>query len=409
MAGRRRKRNKSPIVTAKATMRVVIGGDYPENPPNPVGGVQAIIYNTVAYLRHYDDLELHVVTCEKWRDRALDKPEVVHDGSLTVHYLPSSPHVPHALSLWTADRWAVRRRIEAIAPDLIHVHGQAAAYPLAALDTRRPALVTVQGINTLEAQLDQRGGALKGRLRTLLWSRAEQYSLRRATDLVITGPFVREVVSPYTRGRLHLIENPVHDAFFLLTPEPQPGKVLTVGSVQKRKGTLEAIKAMALVRRQVPYAQLWVAGGFLQPYQEYGDLVKRYVAETGAEDYVHFMGHLGQEELLQAHRTGEVFLFPTYLEGSPVALAEAMASGLAAVVSDIPSTVHLTEEGVTGYRVPAGDVEALAARTIRLLTDEAARHSFAQQARARAQERFTQELAARKTHDLYLALAGSRP
>ena len=60
-------------------MRVVIGADYPENPPNPVGGIQAIVYNTVAHLRTYEDLDLHVVTCEKWHTGQLDRTRVIDD------------------------------------------------------------------------------------------------------------------------------------------------------------------------------------------------------------------------------------------------------------------------------------------------------------------------------------------
>ncbi len=385
-------------------MRVVIGADYPENPPNPVGGIQAIVYNTVEYLRRYKDLDLHVVTCEKWHTRPLVRSRMANDHGVTVHYLPSSPRIPHTLSMRTVDRWAVRRRFDELDPDLIHVHGQAAAYPLAAFDAGRPTLVTIQGINTLEAQVDRRGGALLGRLRIALWGSAERLCLRHATDLVVQGPFVQQVVTPYTNARTHLIENPVHDAFFRLNPEPEPGKVLLVGSIQKRKGILEAIQAMAYVRLQVPHACLYLAGGFLKPYRQYGEMVRREVARSGAGRYVRFMGHLGQKELLEAHRTSHVFLFPTYLEGSPVALAEAMTSGLPSVVSDIESTAHLVEDGVTGYRVPVGDIQALAERITRLLLDEATCQQFGQRARKIARERFTQELAARRTHDLYLAL-----
>jgi glycosyltransferase involved in cell wall biosynthesis len=306
----------------------------------------------------------------------------------------------------TLDRWAVRRQIDQLDPDLVHVHGQAAAYPLAAFDTRRPTVVTIQGINTLEAQVDRRGGALLSRLRIALWGSAERRCLRRATDLVVQGPFVRQFVASHTNARLHLIENPVHDAFFRLDPEPEPGRVLLVGSIQKRKGTLEAIKAMAYVRQQVPHAYLILAGGVLTPFRQYGEMVRQVVVDSGADQYVHFMGHLGQRELLEAHRTSQIFLFPTYLEGSPMALAEAMTSGLPSVVSDIDSTVHLVEDGVTGYRVPVGDIQALAERITHLLLDEATRQRFGQRAREIATERFTQELAARKTRDLYLALVG---
>jgi glycosyltransferase involved in cell wall biosynthesis len=389
-------------------MRVVIAGDYPEHPPDLVGGIQAVIYNTLEHLANYPDLDLHIVTCEKWRTRPLSPP-TDRQGRWSVHYLPSSPRLPHTLSMLTVDRVAVRRQIRALAPDLVHAHGQAAAYPFAAFDTGLPTLVTVHGINALEARVDPRGGALKGRLRFALWNAVERLCLRRAQDIVVISPFVEQIIGANTRARLHVVENPVQDDFLSLVPEPQPGKVLLVGSVQKRKGTLEAVQAMALVHRQVPGAQLYVAGGFSPAYQAYGDRVRRHVAETGAEGYVRFMGHLGHAALLEAYRTSHLVLFPSWLEASPVALEEAMAAGLPSVVSDIGGTAHLVEEGVTGFRVPVGSAESLAEAMLHLLQDAGACQRMGQRARQIAASRFSAELAARKTHDLYQGLLRPGP
>ena len=388
-------------------LRVAVAGDYPEEPPTLVGGIQAIIYVTLQSMLAYDDLQVHVVTCEKWGQRRLTAPRVVAsaDGRLTVHYLPSSPRIPHTLSMLTLDRWAVRRQLAEIAPDVVHAHGQAAAYPFAAFDTGRPVLVTIQGINALEAQLDPRGGTLKGRLRAAVWNAVERRCLALAPDLIVPSPFARQAVAPYTQARLHAVENPVHPDFIAVERRPVPGRVLMVGSIQKRKGTLEAIQAMALVRRAVPHAELIVAGGFLSPFRAYGDAVRRYLLETDAAGYVHLVGHLAHDALVEAYRTAEVFLFPTFLEGSPVALAEAKASGLPSVVSDVPSTAHLVADGLAGCRVPPGNVQAIAEQLIYLLRDSQARSRLGQAAREIARDRFAPELAAAKTRELYLALA----
>ncbi|HNS52176.1 MAG TPA: glycosyltransferase family 4 protein [Anaerolineae bacterium] len=390
-------------------MRVVIAGDYPEHPPTVVGGIQAVIYNTLIRLSEFPDLDIHLITCEKWRDPASQRPRVVEGERWTVHYLPSSPRLPHTLTMLTADRWAIRRQIRALAPAVIHAHGQAAAYPFAAFDAGLPALVTVHGINALEAQVDPRGGALKAVLRTRIWGLAEHRCLQRASDIVVISPFVREVIGPHTTARLHVVENPVHDDFFAVNPAPVPGKVLLVGSIQKRKGILEAIQAMHVVRRSMPQAELYLAGAFTPAYREYGDLVRRTVAEAGAGSYVHFLGHAGHNTLVEAYRTSQVFVLPSYLEASPVVLAEAMTAGLPSVVSDIGSTTHLVEEGITGYRVPAGDVGRLAGALLHLLQDPVLCSELGQRARRVAEDRFTARLAAQKTRDLYLALASSSP
>jgi glycosyltransferase involved in cell wall biosynthesis len=165
---------------------------------------------------------------------------------------------------------------------------------------------------------------------------------------------------------------------------------------------------MALVRRKVPNARLYVAGGFTPAYREYGEMVRRYVRDIAADGYVHFLGLQGHGALLEAYRTSQVFLFPSHLEASPVALAEAMAAGLPSVVSDIGGTEHLIADGLTGYRVPGGDVEALAACTVRLLRDPIRCRRMGERARRFAVAHSSPELAARKTHDLYLALTGTK-
>lgn len=386
-------------------MRVVIAGDYPEDPPNVVGGIQAVIHNTLEHLGAFADLDLHIVSCEKWRGHP-PQGRVPSQGRWHTHYLSSWPRVPHTVSMFTVDRRAVRRQIEMLAPDLIHAHGQAAAYPFAAFDTGRPTLVTVHGINVLEARLDPRGGVIRGKLRAALWGYAERLCLRRASDIVVISPFVQEVIAPHTKARFHIIENPVHDDFFRLAPEPEPGKVLMVGSIQKRKGTLEAIQAMALVRKRIPHARLYVAGGVMPAYQAYGDMVRRYVAEHHAGKAVHLVGQLAHEALLEAYRTSQVFLFPSFLEASPVALVEAMAAGLPPVVSDIGGTAHLVQEGVTGYRVPAGDIQRMAERLVHLLEDETTRRRVGAQARGWAEAHCSAPTIAGQIHGLYQKLAG---
>ncbi|MFL7808052.1 MAG: glycosyltransferase family 4 protein, partial [Anaerolineae bacterium] len=365
-------------------------------------------YNTLRHLAEYDDLDLHVVTCEKWHTRRAQGDGVAEQDGWTVHYLPSPPRLPHSLTMLTLDRLAVRRRIVSLAPDVVHAHGQAAAYPFAAFDTGRPTLVTVHGINMLEAQVDPRGGALIGKVRVALWAMAEKQCLRRASNIAVISPFVAQAISPYTRAQLHPVENPVHDDLFLIEPAPEAGKVLLVGSIQKRKGILEAIDAMALVREQVPGARLYIAGGLSPAYAGYGHDVLHRLAETEAKEYVHLLGNLAHPALLEAYRTSQLFLFPSHLEASSVAVAEALAAGLPCVVSDIGGTAHLVTEGVSGHLVPPGDIGAFARRVVELLRHPERARTMGQHGRAFARDHASARVAAKKTHDLYFALVQAR-
>ena len=78
-----------------------------------------------------------------------------------------------------------------------------------------------------------------------------------------------------------------------------------------------------------------------------------------------FVGQLTREALTRADAEADVAVFPSVRaasgdqDGLPVALLEAMASGCAVVVSDLPGLDEAVEPGVSGLSVPSGDVEAL--------------------------------------------------
>ena len=85
----------------------------------------------------------------------------------------------------------------------------------------------------------------------------------------------------------------------------------------------------------------------------------------------------------------DVFVLPSRLEGLPVSIMEAMLAGIAIVASDVGSVDEEITDGVTGRLVPPEDPEALANVLGEVLSDDAARRSMGEQARAVALEKFT--------------------
>lgn len=382
-------------------MRVVIAGDFPDDPSKIVGGIQAVIYNTLLGLVKYPDLEIQIVSCEKWGKAAESGAWIYHGTNWMAHHLPSPKRLPHTISILTTDRYKVARTIRLLNPDLIHAHGQVATYPWAAFDIQIPTVITVHGINALEARIDPRGGTLRGRLRALIWEKIERACLRRANDLILISPFVAKYVKPFTKANLHWIENPVQDQLFQLVRQPNPGRVLYIGSIQKRKGLADLINAIALLNGRIPNIHLRVAGAFMQPYEEYGNYVKQLVYKLNLEENVHFLGHLNRASLMKELQTCEVFCLPSYLEASPVVVAEAMAASCPVVTTAIESTEHLILDGETGVRYPPGDIYALVEILAWLMANKSEQNRISQNAREVAIQRFSPDRTAEATYKLY--------
>ena len=93
------------------------------------------------------------------------------------------------------------------------------------------------------------------------------------------------------------------------------------------------------------------------------------VARLGLADRVRFLGYVPREKIAEHYAAAHVFVLPSYNEGMSVALLEAMASGLAVVVTPTGGTPELVESDVNGFIFEWGDVASLTAYLRRLSDD----------------------------------------
>ena len=151
-----------------------------------------------------------------------------------------------------------------------------------------------------------------------------------------------------------VIPNGVALEEFALPREPVRGRILMVGRLAQQKRPDLALHALAAVRGRIPEAELWVAGdGPLRPQAE------RLAGELGVAGAVRFLGH--REDVPELLASAECVLLTSDYEGSPLAVVEAMAAGVAVASTDAGGAGELVQPGRTGALAPKGDAGALAA------------------------------------------------
>ncbi len=123
-------------------------------------------------------------------------------------------------------------------------------------------------------------------------------------------------------------------------------------------------------------------------------------------DRVVFTGWVG--DLPSLYASLDVTVLTSLNEGTPVALIEAAAAGIAAVATDVGGVRDVVEDGVTGLLVPSEDADALAATIGRLLADPHARAAMGERGRARAVERFSADAMSDAYAGLYASVLGGR-
>lgn len=141
-----------------------------------------------------------------------------------------------------------------------------------------------------------------------------------------------------------------HDA-----PVPDVPRLVCVGRICEQKGQLLLMQALAEVVRRGHDCELVLAGdGEMRPQVE--SLVRAY----GLERRVTITGWIDsarvRHELLQAR----ALVLPSFAEGLPVVIMEALALGRPVLTTSIAGIPELVQDGQNGWLVPAGDVSALA-------------------------------------------------
>ena len=170
-------------------------------------------------------------------------------------------------------------------------------------------------------------------------------------------------------------------------PDDRP-VVVTVSQLIPAKGTHLLVHSWDRVLEVVPDALLWVVGGGDDDYRR---LLEAEAARQKRPDAIRFQGIVAPEEVPECLAAADLFAFPSVQdEGHPLAVLEAMASGLACVVADSPVVRELHETAVELVADPNVE-DAFVAPLVELLLDPAARAERGAGARAHVEAGFTLE------------------
>jgi glycosyltransferase involved in cell wall biosynthesis len=178
--------------------------------------------------------------------------------------------------------------------------------------------------------------------------------------------------------------------------------VLFVGNLEPRKQVDVLLRAIARVRLGLPEVELLVVGsGESAGTQDQTARLLRLTEELQLTRAVRFVGRLDDEQLLDAYAAADVFALPSSSEAQGIVALEAMACGLpvvASAVGGLPATIVDQE---SGFLVPYGDVDALAARVADLLGDAVRRGTIGEAARRTVEHRYTWSRAVAATCEVY--------
>ena len=180
----------------------------------------------------------------------------------------------------------------------------------------------------------------------------------------------------------------------LRIPDDAP-LVVEVGRLADVKGQRELLEAVA----DLPSARAVFVGDDLERGGEYARELERHAAELGVSDRVVFAGQ--RDDAARVLAAADVLALPSWTEGLPLVVLEAMAQGRPVVATPVGGTPELVADGETGLLVPPRDPRALADALTRILRDPELRRRMGEAGRRRVEERFSAARMAQEVLAIY--------
>jgi glycosyltransferase involved in cell wall biosynthesis len=200
-----------------------------------------------------------------------------------------------------------------------------------------------------------------------------------------------------TTARVEILRNLIHPA----DPPPQDRLellrnslgltrdnfvVVTVGTVGWRKGSFEIFKAVRRVASEEPSIRFILVGGEEKP-GEWDQLIQ-IVRRDDLEPWVHMTGEVERDFVHLYLGLADVFLLPSFIEGMPISIIEAMRAGLPIIATNVNAIPDTIEPELSGILINPGDPDEIATAVLRLKRNPDLQKALASGARARFEKRF---------------------
>lgn len=233
---------------------------------------------------------------------------------------------------------------------------------------------------------------------------------RRADAIVVLNSAVREYLAGIgvADQTVYQIPNAVDTTKYAPAGNPENQKrtvrqLLCVAAVCERKGIHHVIEALARLRERTDEASglhLTVVGPFNEAESSvaYTDQLNRLIGSHRLEESVTFTGRVDQ--VVPYYQEADVFLLPSYEEGMPNVLLEAMACQLPCIATGIPGVVDVVTDGETALLVQPGSAKDIADALDQLLKDSDLTEDLGFQARSLIEKKYSLDTMASRYRDV---------
>lgn len=218
-----------------------------------------------------------------------------------------------------------------------------------------------------------------------------ELKLFKSSDVIMTlsDSIAQELKEEYEliQDQIFIVGNGVNEKFFY--PKEQKSEnvnkyILYAGRIERQKGIFDLLECGRYILSDRPDISFIIAGSG----RDFNRL-KRKIQRAGLQNKFILLGQVSKEKLVKLYQDAMLFVFPSYHEGLPTVLLEAMSCGLPIVATDVRGNRDLIFSGKNGILVPTRNPKKMAETISLLLRDEKLRITYGRNARKTIEQNYT--------------------
>ncbi|MBO1579765.1 glycosyltransferase family 4 protein [Bacillus sp. XF8] len=218
-------------------------------------------------------------------------------------------------------------------------------------------------------------------------------------DVIITlsQKWKSDIDTITNNSNVMVIYNAINSSKFNLS-ELNELNILFMGRVGTRKGIYDLVDIMPEISKEYPNVKLHIAGD--------GDLVtlNKKIEEFNLNKNTQIHGWIDYNQKMKLLEESSIFILPSYNEGLPVSILEAMAAGLPVISTNIGGIPEQIINGLNGFIIKPGDKKCLLTHIKYLLQDNNIRQEFGKEARHKVEESFSLNVIGKEISSVYESL-----
>jgi len=339
------------------------------------GGVEQVIYE-LAKRQVAQGHEVHVFCCDSDKNQRIEKKEEIIDG-VHVHRLPYWARLSLNTFIWPSLLWRFKGKF-----DIVHSHVSGHDYVLfAGLLSKIKGFKHIHTTHCPWTDASFRPKIIRPFLflNDLIMNKISFSFIDRVIPIT---PWELDILKKFTdENKIRVIPNGMDNILFKKIKNnnfrkkykiTEKNLVLFFGRLNPTKGPEKlAQTAINITKKRKDIAFVWV-GPDEGKAEEVKKLIKPY-------KNMFYLGAIrGKDKIAEMYQSADVYVMPSYREGLPLTLFEAMASSLPIVASPVNGIPYEMKEPENGFFVNYGDIEEMETKIIKLIDDKKLAKKIAQ-------------------------------